>query len=171
MIPEAFDELPPPPPTLPRPAPPSLVSALPKPPPPPSAPKSAAEFSAIPTERRNAPSTAAAVQATFPDSPLPPPPESSLHPAMPRTPSKQPLVPEDGPLVKRKAPAPPPQLNSLQFSPTAWFTYAPKAVPWSLQLRKEVFSPSEILDNPVAIELIFKQVSNVSLRLHFFFFS
>merc|ERR1712088_854406 len=38
----------------------------------------------------------------------------------------------------------------------SFFTY--NRVPWTLKIRKEVFSPSETLNSPLAINLIFCQI-------------
>lgn len=43
-------------------------------------------------------------------------------------------------------------------SSAAFFTY--NRVPWKLNVRKEVFSPSEKLTNPLAIHLVFCQIVN-----------
>lgn len=36
--------------------------------------------------------------------------------------------------------------------------YDPRLVPWKFNLRKEVFTPNEKLENPSSIDLIFNQV-------------
>lgn len=41
-------------------------------------------------------------------------------------------------------------------SPLIYLTYTD--VPWSLSIRKEVFSPNETLTNPMTIDLIFYQI-------------
>ena len=64
----------------------------------------------------------------------------------------------EAPLAKRKAPPPPTALNLLSFSPSQIVSYLSDQVPWKFVLRKEIFLPSETLDNPVAVDLVFKQV-------------
>ena len=52
---------------------------------------------------------------------------------------------------------------------TTHYTY--DRVPWTLKIRKEVFSPSETLNSPLAINLIFCQVcllSNKELTKDFY---
>jgi hypothetical protein len=65
---------------------------------------------------------------------------------------------DDLSFLKRKAPPPPPQIATHTFNPAMAVSYSSDLVNWALKLRKEIFMPSESLDHPVAIELVFRQV-------------
>ena len=86
-------------------------------------------------------------------------------PGAPQPTTGLPAIPEAEALSKRKAPAPPAPLNHLVFTPASAVEYVAAQVPWRMKLRKEAFSPSEVLESPVAIDMIFKQVAECDCSL------
>ena len=55
-------------------------------------------------------------------------------------------------------------MKTVLHSPYSNVHFAYNRVPWTLKIRKEVFSPSESINSPLAINLIFSQVS---LNIHY----
>ena len=49
------------------------------------------------------------------------------------------------------------------YAPNTFYSYG--RVPWSLKIRKEVFSPSEVVKSPLALNLIFCQVRHLNLLI------
>lgn len=56
------------------------------------------------------------------------------------------------------------RIKSVVHPPYSATHFSYNRVPWTLRVRKEIFSPSETINSPLAINLIFCQVS--LLRLH-----
>ncbi|XP_074649564.1 unconventional myosin-XV-like [Tubulanus polymorphus] len=93
--------------------------------------------------------------------PLPPPEfrtgpiEARQSPERASIPKPPPLMPFVSPKSQQTIETIVSQLHSANSAPFYMYT----RVPWQIQIRKEVFSPSERLDNPLALTLIFCQVA------------
>ncbi|GLD52115.1 unconventional myosin-XV-like protein, partial [Lates japonicus] len=106
--------------------------------------------------------------APQPKRPVAPPPAASAVKEVGVKPTKSPKTRPDRPLpipppVSRELPVETETIQTQLHQSTNEEHYTYTNVPWRLYLRKEVFYPKDSFNNPVVLDLIFKQIVNDTL--------